>query len=819
MVTTLYIVPSTHLRQVRRRLSREAHPAQAVTLGGLAAQILKEGLVSYREDRILEEVALWQSVEDAKGSLKFFAPIVPFTGFIQELKWLFGRLDYGEDIFALMPEQGRAELELLHNRYHGILAECGVVNAPGRIRMALRVLEKGRVLSEVSTIRLQGLGELRPLEQDFLHALAAGRTLEVVELQTQEPTVEVIKAPDPTSEVELIGASLRHQIEAGAALEKLAVAFPNPAQYLPMVIPVFERMQIPWQTPAGTLRNTPVGKALLTLIAGELGGWDKHHLELLTAPGWGFPFALTGEEHRLLRLAPPLKGLPAWRSYLGTKDGWVQVLDILGGLGAELITRPLREYGAWLERLLEKLDPELWVKPQDNLEVWAELVKAWDSLYAIAGNLGSFHWTISPERFLQLLQELLDSYQIRAKREFAERVQVLGIEQLGAHTYEHLYVGGLVEGQFPPHRTAHWLTKTAAVLKRDELYRRLISSAPHLYLHYPEVDREGKLNLPATILPKVEDGERTAGLDPSHHPSLFLGDGRLRDAELLSQIKERVLQGGLTVSQLNSYASCPYRFFCDYVLALEVLEEESLELDARDKGIIIHNVLRDFWTSHLTGPLPAVEEAQAQVEGLLIQAYLERGSEPPAALIRSMRAFIRQDVKRAESGFRPAYLEQVFQNVVIPTDFGSVSVRGRIDRIDQHPDGAYVLYDYKTGTPPTIAHLLEGRDVQIAAYLLASETLLPQGRNVGAAYYMVSGSARRGVFHADYHKQLCVRKGKNILAAEEFAQQQDKFREILAELVTSILEGAFPIEPASTSICRYCPFQGICRKEVGMSGF
>lgn len=176
-------------------------------------------------------------------------------------------------------------------------------------------------------------------------------------------------------------------------------------------------------------------------------------------------------------------------------------------------------------------------------------------------------------------------------------------------------------------------------------------------------------------------------------------------------------------------------------------------------------------------------------------------------------------MKRAESGFRPAYLEQVFQNVVIPTDFGSVSVRGRIDRIDQHPDGAYVLYDYKTGTPPTIAHLLEGRDVQIAAYLLASETLLPQGRNVGAAYYMVSGSARRGVFHADYHKQLCVRKGKNILAAEEFAQQQDKFREILAELVTSILEGAFPIEPASTSICRYCPFQGICRKEVGMSGF
>ena len=116
------------------------------------------------------------------------------------------------------------------------------------------------------------------------------------------------------------------------------------------------------------------------------------------------------------------------------------------------------------------------------------------------------------------------------------------------------------------------------------------------------MDREGKLNLPSTLLPKLEKEKRAPGFDPIHYPSLFFGDGQLRDGELLRTLREKVLGEGLSVSQLNNYANCPYRFFCDYVLELEALEEESLEPDARDKGIIIHEVLKDFWQEHLTGP-------------------------------------------------------------------------------------------------------------------------------------------------------------------------------------------------------------------------
>ena len=87
-MTCLYVVPNVYVRNFRRSLSGDAS-VLVMTMPGLVAQILKEGLVSYKEDKVLEEVAIWQSVQDHAEDLTFFAPIAHYPGFIQELKWLF----------------------------------------------------------------------------------------------------------------------------------------------------------------------------------------------------------------------------------------------------------------------------------------------------------------------------------------------------------------------------------------------------------------------------------------------------------------------------------------------------------------------------------------------------------------------------------------------------------------------------------------------------------------------------------------------------------------------------------------------------------
>ncbi len=814
-MTCLYIVPNVYLRNFRRSLPKEDSPSLVMTLPGLVAQILKEGLVSYKEDKVLEEVAVWQTIQEHGKDLRFFAPIAHYPGFVQELKWLFRQADLGEPILTAMPGEAQRELGLLHGRYQQILNDYGILHSAGQLKRAVELAKKGRVLPEVAVIRVQGLGELSPLEQHLMDALASGRSLELVWPQVQTPNIAVKKASDPIKEVQMIGEALRHEIENGVPLEQLAVAFPNPGQYLPILMPTFEQMKIPWRVPEVSLRNTPLGKTLLTTLVGALQGWHKYHLELLTAPGWGFPFGLNADEHRLLRLAPPLKGLPAWRDYLGPKPGWHHVLEFLASIAQRLVPGPLCEYGVWVNSLLDLLQPELWVSPEENLENWAELVKAWDGLQSLAYSLQQCTWLITPEQFVQLMQGLLDAYRIQGRRVFAERVQILSVEQLGAYTFEKLMVGGLVEGQFPPRKNAHWLTKTKGNLTRGELYGRLSNAAESVCLFYPEVDRDGKLNLPATILPKAEEEAKRQLSEPEHRPSLFFGKGLLKDEELLATLRERVLQEGLSVSQLNRYANCPYQFFCSHVLKLDPAEEVSLELGAREHGNLVHDVLQAFWQEHLEGPLPDLEDGQARIEALLRSEYSRLEAKPSVKIIRTMRDFVRRDLEFARKGFRPRYLEKWFQGLAIDTSAGTVAIRGRIDRIDLNADGAYVLYDYKTGSTPQIKAMLEGKDVQIAAYLLAAEGILPQGQNVGAAYYVIGDRSRRGLFHEDYYTQIGVSKGKNVLSEQGFAQQNQKFAEILQACGESILKGHFPIEPASSRTCSFCAFQGICRKEVG----
>lgn len=816
-MSILYVVPAFYLRHWRRTSPGQKSDLAPVSIQGLTDRILKEGLVPYKEDSILEEVAIWQAVQENRQSLQFFKPIAYFPGFFAELQWLFRQLDLGEIVLESVPAEGRQELEVLHQAYHKALMDQGILDRAGQLRRALELVAADTYFPEATEVHLWGLSELSPLEERFLRLFAGDRPIKTMQHEIVEPSVTVVRAADPYEEVERIGEAIRAQVKAGVPLERIGLVFPQPRQYLPILHAVFNRQNLPWRMPASSLRNTPLGKTVLILIAGELEGWNKHHLQLLTAPGWGFPFGLTAEEQRRLRLAPSLKGLPAWREYLGKEKRWNAILDFISSVGAIFSEcRPIRGYGIWLDKVLVELKPEKWVLPEDDLENWAELVKAWDGMDTLATSLQAYDWQCSGNEFLRLFQALLDNYRIRGPRVFTQQLQVLRVEQLGAYDYDVLYAAGLVEGQFPPRQYTHWLTKKAATVQRDQLYNRLISAASQVLLYYPEVDREGKLNLPSTLLPSQETTEEKSDAVSSglHYPSLHLGNGLLKDGEILDALQRKIIEEGLSVSKLNEYASCPYKFFCSYVLNLSPPEEESLDVGPLERGIIVHNVLDKFWRRYLKGPIPYLEEAQTEIEGLLRQEYAEFGEKPSIAMISTLRSFIRSDLQLVETGFRPTHLEREFKGLAIETAAGSVEVRGRIDRIDVNPEGAYVLYDYKTGGAPSGPDMIRGEDIQIGAYLLAARGLLPAGQNVGAAYYVISNSRRAGIFHADYHRRLLIRKSATCLPDEKFKEQIEFFEQKLKQMLLAIFAGKFPIEPINTRICSYCPFQAICRKEV-----
>lgn len=817
----LQIVPPKFFQELRWQAVYSQGRLQPLTIQGLASRILKERGVVYREDWVLETVAVWEAVEQLLPDLEYFAPIAHYPGFVDEVRWLLHQVDYGELKLDELPSAARPEVEKLHRAYHARLEAYGVLDGPGQLRRALISLQDTppAFLQGFQQVELVGLPELTPLEGEFIRELTRGRVLRLAQPEPGEGEPSITAALDPAAEIEEIAKAVRRQLEDGLSPRQIGVAFPEPRNYASLLLPIFGKYGIPWNMPGQSLADLPLGRAVSAFLTGEIAGWHKSHLQLLTAPGWGLPFSLTEEERRALRLAPPLEGLPAWMEYLGSFPGWEGALTLVRQVSQGFPAQPLAAHARSLQKLLGHFPPERW--QVGGLLAKAELLKSWDALQLILDDLKLAETVVSLERFALLVRSIMQNYGVNPPRTLADRIAVLPISELGAARLKALHVGGLVQGDFPRNSRRHWLTRLKASEDAHAMYKLILSAGEDVFLYYPQTDHEGKLNLPSTVIPRVDEERRASGGDrlPIWRPQPEFTS--LADPKVVEEIRARILAEGLSVSQLNRYARCPYHFFCAFVLKLDPLEEESLEPTALDEGRIVHSVLQKFWENHSEGPLPTISQGQGEVEGLLQEHYAELGMPAPPRLLRMLRRFIRYDLGLASQGWRPTFLERRFRGLMIPVVLADgseyqVELRGVIDRIDLAPDGSYVLYDYKTGSAPTATEVRLGKDVQIAAYLLAAQELLPAAENVGVGYYLTTTAKRVGIFQEDWTEPLLLRRGDNCLAKEDFLAQLGFFQETISSLLGGIFAGKFPAEPSSSQVCSYCPYQGISRREVGI---
>jgi ATP-dependent helicase/nuclease subunit B len=155
----------------------------------------------------------------------------------------------------------------------------------------------------------------------------------------------------------------------------------------------------------------------------------------------------------------------------------------------------------------------------------------------------------------------------------------------------------------------------------------------------------------------------------------------------------------LSVTAFAAYLACPFRFYLRYVLRMQKPEPERVEWNARDFGIVAHEVLEN-WGRNVEAR--DFSKAEALEEWLL--AELERvaarrfGKRPPLAVriqLESLRQRLawfarRQACERAE-GWQIEAVEKKFE---IP--LGGLTVVGMVDRIERHDDGRRRVMDYKT---------------------------------------------------------------------------------------------------------------------------
>ena len=448
-------------------------------------------------------------------------------------------------------------------------------------------------------------------------------------------------------------------------------------------------------------------------------------------------------------------------------------------------------------------------------------------------------------------------------------VCILPLDQTRDLSFDTVILGGLVDGEFPAvFRSDTFLPSSQRETESDRLcedrflfYQALTLYRKHLYLLSPQHDDDVELvpsafidelqriaeietatdgdetlfstenflknygayvwersetehielsTVPLTILPKlplIAHNVRVQKSRASTHDDQEY-EGHL-PLELLSQPSrydlEQRRKETYSVTELEIYAECPFRYFSDEVLELNQPQDEDTELVGKEKGSLAHDILFDFFHRRRAKlPISACTDAEFEeaVKDLrqIARKHLDKrvaaldiGTKKAEKLFWDIEAekFIGG---HGRTGVLPAFLEvERERNLEVqprcfevrfgpnvrpestdpflasnePITVGEVSLSGKIDRVELG-NGMFVIGDYKTGSStPKLNDILEGRSLQLPLYVAVVEQLLRQQsapiqgfegdlesvQGVGGVYYVLQEESKTelGIGDRDYN--------------------------------------------------------------------
>ena len=179
----------------------------------------------------------------------------------------------------------------------------------------------------------------------------------------------------------------------------------------------------------------------------------------------------------------------------------------------------------------------------------------------------------------------------------------------------------------------------------------------------------------------------------------------------------------LSASDIDTYRICPLKY--KFARVFRIPQEPTIH---QRFGIAVHQVLERFHTPG-GGDLPALME--------LFEASWRRtgfGDSDDELQFRdkAVAALERYWLLDRQSESRPVWFERSFA-----FRLGPHLLRGRVDRVDRHPDGTYELIDYKTGKAKTEQDLRE--DVQLSLYQMGARESWKLETSAQSYFYVLNG--------------------------------------------------------------------------------
>ena len=326
----------------------------------------------------------------------------------------------------------------------------------------------------------------------------------------------------------------------------------------------------------------------------------------------------------------------------------------------------------------------------------------------------------------------------------------------------------------------------------------------------------------------------------------------------------------VSISQLEKYAACPYKFFLEVILKIKAPDEFEPGMTPLEMGNILHKIVYAFYTKlavsrsadndNLPPITPVVLEPDKRKE---YHEMLYSIAEETLATIAYDYPLFNLDKESILGSNRQAGIINIWLNnelnrieklkwktvpVLFEFPFGmktqekyeidavnldGLMIRGKIDRVELYEDaGEFIIADYKLSPndDKVSNQLVEaGKIFQMSLYILAMHKIFKELYNLdykpagGVYYYFKTKYDNKKNKQIDFG-QILVPQDSEVskFIGQDKSRLKIEDSETLMKILTANLDaaktivqnisnGIFNVSPLKDETCKYCSLSSVCR--------
>lgn len=689
---------------------------------------------------------------------------------------------------------------------------------------------------------------------------------EPIYLTGKKDTLEPYYHPYPSieEEIEGIARDIKNHFIAGKArdLDKIIVTFPDVIKYTDRVSRIFKKYGIP--NTISTPKSLGKTKPFLDLIA------------LLESVSDDYPRLSCGQ----FLVSPYFKNMPSVfkesipnvcliSGVIKGKDAWLNLSRTIISQQSE-DKKIIYEIEKEMRWVFKKLSPLESMKNEGSYSQYSECIMKilHDLDFADVSNLGIDSYrqkTDLKDKIFEILKELsfIDTVPVDTSytpsltlRQFIDSlrhilnitgieiedtgVQIMGILETQGIEPEFLYFGGLKDGDLPSKpdidhllpdsvRTRFGLVNLDKYLQLQRLiFCRALESTNNYHLSYHVMEGD-RFFLPSPFLPWNKETKQTVyGIFSREEKLIRKGKVPLTSCiKEMEGVEEKLLKNRfgeesyIRVTDIDSYRTCPRKFFIEKILHLEPLEIKKYEVEAVLLGIIAHEIMQSL----LSRPFTDLEELIIGAEEILDKLLFHNSIEEywkkviKDTFLSILPAIYKIEQKIMDEGYSFMRAEVTVEGEIIK----GIKLRGKIDRIDKKVISEELKVKSKEKNSLLITHhsslsndIIEIIDYKTGTTQFSGPQVLTKGATLQLFLYASLMKAmgvqveRAGIYSLkDMHISWIPGRNdrKDGRTIDDYIEKSLRF---LEETVLKMRSGDFSANPLNEQTCRNCQERPYC---------